>query len=145
MTAYLRKQAIITYSAAAQLVGAAIAHAEANGWSIAVAVVEPSGALLASGRMDGVAPTILEFALDKAFTASLGKSSLAFNHRMASSKDLELGLVNRPRVCAWEGGLPILVENTLIGAIGVSGAAGPEDAACAAAALQTVGLSPDAT
>ena len=135
-----RNQPIITYASAAKLVSSAIAHAEENGWAVAVAVVDPGGAVLASGRMDGVVPPIHDFAVDKAFTAALGKPTLAFNERMASGKELELGLVNRPRLCAWEGGLPIRENGTVIGAIGVSGAAGPEDGACAAAALENLGL-----
>ncbi len=135
MSAISRTQRVITYANAARMVARAVTHAEENGLSVAVAVVDPGGALLASGRMDGVAPPIHDIAVDKAYTAALGKTTLAFNQRMASTKELELGLVNRPRFCAWEGGVPILEEDTVIGAIGVSGAASAEDVACAEAAL----------
>ena len=130
-----RSQPVLRYSAAKELVALAIAHAEENGWNVAVAVLDTSGHMLAAGRMDGVPSPILDFAADKAFTSTLGKTSLAFGERMGSSKDLELGLLNRPRLCAWEGGLPIQIDGQLIGALGVSGATGPEDAACAESAL----------
>ncbi len=86
-------------------------------------------------------PAILEFATDKAYTATLGKSSMAFSERMGSSPSLTMGLANRPRLCAWEGGEPIHEAGHLIGAIGVSGAAGHEDRACAEAALARYDLS----
>ncbi len=130
----------LSYEAAAALVAHAVAHARANGWRVAVAVVDPSGHVLASGRMDGAPPPILDFATDKAFTATLGKTSLAFGERMAQLKSLELGLATRPRLLVWEGGLPERESGLLVGAIGVSGASGHEDAACARAALAALGL-----
>ncbi|MCV6593344.1 MAG: heme-binding protein [Silicimonas sp.] len=135
MKDFVRAQNVITYAAARSMVNAALDHARANGWAVAVSVLDPSGAVVASARMDGVAPAILQFAEDKAYTATLGKSTAAFAARMASAPDLTLGLQTRSRLCAWEGGLPIRLDGALIGAIGVSGAAGPEDAACAEAAL----------
>jgi uncharacterized protein GlcG (DUF336 family) len=59
---------------------------------------------------------------------------------MLSSSNLQLGLANRPNLCAWDGGLPILENGVLIGAIGVSGAAGPDDVQCATAGLAAIGL-----
>jgi uncharacterized protein GlcG (DUF336 family) len=132
---------VLRYDAAAAMVARAIAHAEANGWTVAVAVLDPSGHVLASGRMDGAPPPILDFATDKAYTATLGKTSLAFGERMAELKSLELGVATRTRLLTWEGGVPIREDGILIGAIGVSGASGHEDAACARAAIDAQGLS----
>lgn len=132
---------VISYDLARRLVETAMAHATQNGWRVAVVVLDPWGAVVASGRMDGVSPAILEIASDKAYTATLGKSTKAFYERMSSSPDLAMGLQNRNRFCAWEGGLPIRDAEQLIGAIGVSGAAGPEDVACATAALTSESLS----
>lgn len=131
---------VIKYATAKQLVETAVAHALENGWRVAVVVQDPWGSTVASGRMDGVSPAILEIAGDKAYTATMGKSTKAFYERMSSSPDLSMGLQNRSRFCAWEGGLPIRSGAVLIGAIGVSGAAGPEDVACAEAALARAGL-----
>ncbi|PSL17233.1 GlcG/HbpS family heme-binding protein [Shimia abyssi] len=130
----------LTYAAASQMVATAIAHASANGWSISVAVLDNSGQVLASGRMDNVPAQILDFASDKAYTAMLGKTSLAFGERMAELKSLEMGVPNRARLITWEGGVPVMENDTQIGAIGVSGAAGHEDAACANAAIAAIGL-----
>lgn len=135
MSLTIRTQAVISYATAADLVQGALSHAEDNGWAVAAVAVDPWGAVVASGRMDGVPAPILEFATDKAYTAILGNPTRDFNERTSSGKGLELGMVNRPRLCAWEGGLPVFVEGALIGALGVSGAAGPEDAACATVAV----------
>lgn len=141
MSKHANQTAVVTYATAAQLREAALDHAAANGWSIAVAILDPWGAVVTSARMDGVAPPILEIATDKAYTATLGNTTRAFFERMSSSPDLTLGLQTRPRLCAWDGGVPILEAGVLIGAIGVSGAAGHEDVACAEHALDAVGLS----
>lgn len=132
---------MVSCDCAVGLVEAARRHARKNGWSVAVAVVDPWGAVVASGRMDGVPPAVLEFATDKTSTAALGKSGKASFERMSSSDELTLGLQTRPRLCAWEGGgLPIHGGDQHMGAIGVSGAVGPEDSACATAALTSLGL-----
>jgi len=130
----------ISCDAARALLSRAIEYARTREWNIAVAVLDPTGAIVASARMDVVSPTILDIATDKAFTATLGKSTRAFYERMSSSPDLAMGLQTRPRLCAWDGGLPIRHNATLIGAIGVSGAAGHEDVECAQEALKTLGL-----
>ncbi|WEJ80556.1 hypothetical protein EQ718_16910 (plasmid) [Paracoccus versutus] len=55
--------------------------------------------------------------------------------------DLRAGLANRPRLITWEGGLPILHGEAIVGGIGVSGALGQEDAEYAQAGLCRLGLS----
>ena len=140
MSRHSRETAVVTYTAAARLRDLACEHAVSNGWSIAVVILDPWGTVITSARMDGVAPAILEIATDKAYTATLGKTTRAFFERMSSSPELTLGLQTRARLCAWEGGVPIRENDVLIGAIGVSGAAGHEDVACAEYALATLGL-----
>lgn len=140
MTEHATPVPVIRYASAAALVAAALDHARANGWAVAAAVVDPWGSVVAAGRMDGVPAPILDYATDKAYTAALGKSSRAFAERMGSAPGLTMGLSNRPRLCAWDGGVPIREGGTLIGAIGVSGAAGHEDIACAEAALAALSL-----
>ena len=141
MTALTQDVSVVTYETARRLIEEVMAHAEANEWSVAAAVLDPWGAVVSSGRMDGVSPAILEIANDKAYTATMGKSTKAFYERISSAPELAMGLQNRRRFCAWEGGVPIRDGNGLIGALGVSGAAGHEDAACAEVALLALGLS----
>ncbi|WP_170406296.1 GlcG/HbpS family heme-binding protein [Ruegeria arenilitoris] len=130
----------ISQGAANLAVQEALAHAAENGWQVAVVVVDPGGHMVAAGRMDGAAAAVADFALDKARTAVLGKTTRAFAERMLSAPALQMGLANRPNLCAWDGGMPILEEGQLIGAIGVSGAAGPDDILCAEAGVRAIGL-----
>ena len=135
----------LSSDAALRLVQAAVAHAGANGWSVCVAVVEPGGTPLALWRMDGVAVPVVDFALDKAYTAAtLKRSTEAFFDRMETSPSLRLGLANRARLMVWGGGLPVFHDGEVVGGIGVSGAKDFEDIACAKAAIQALGLNWDA-
>lgn len=80
--------------------------------------------------MDGVSPTVLSFAEDKAYTSSnMKRSTEAFAERMASSESLKMGLSTRPRLLVWGGGLPIFYEGKLVGGLGISGAKDHEDIA----------------
>jgi glc operon protein GlcG len=128
--------AMITHDAARKIMDSAVNHARANGWTVSVAVVDATGALVAAGRMDGSSPPILDFATDKAFTAATMKKSTAeFGERMLADPALGLGVGNRSRLLTWQGGLPIMIDGQIVGGVGVSGATGPEDAECAQAAL----------
>ena len=134
-------QTSISASEALDLVQRVRDHAEGLGLVIAVSVVDAQGIVLACLRMDRAAPPILEFATDKAFTAAtMRRTTEAFAARMAESASLTMGLANRPRLLAWGGGLPIVLNGAVIGGIGVSGAKDYEDIACAEAALSGAGL-----
>lgn len=127
--------------AALRLVEGVMAHATANGWAVAVAVVDAQGVPLAALRMDGVPPPIVDFAADKAFTAAtMRRATAAFAERMLGSDSLRLGFTNRARLAVWGGGLPVVAEGRVVGGIGVSGAQDHEDIACAEAALAALGL-----
>ena len=131
----------ISLSAAEKLATTALAHAEHSGWKVAIAIADQSGSPVVYRRMDGVSPVTGEIALDKAYTsATLRRSTKALAERMTSSADMTMGMANRPRLMAWQGGLPIVENGIIIGGIGISGAAGHEDAECGEAALASLGL-----
>lgn len=116
-------------------------HAAESGWLVAVVVTDVQGCPLSALRMDGVAPPVLDFAGDKAYTAAtMRRSTAAWFERMNASPGLRTGLANRSRLLVWGGGLPVVLEGQVIGGIGVSGAAEPEDIACARTALEALGL-----
>lgn len=131
----------ISAEAARALVDAALVHARTNGLALAVAVVDREGALMAFERMDGVAAPIVEFSIDKAYTAATtGASTRDFFAHMDSKPALRLGLANRSRLLVWGGGVPARHGSEVIGAVGVSGAREEEDIACAEAALAACGI-----
>jgi uncharacterized protein GlcG (DUF336 family) len=120
----------ISTKAARDMIASAIEEAEALKLFIAVVVTDPHGHVLASVRMDGVSPTVLSFAEDKAYTSSnMKRSTEAFAERMTSSESLKMGLSTRPRLLVWGGGLPIFYEGKLVGGLGISGAKDHEDIA----------------
>jgi len=136
------QKAQITSATGQSLVRAALEHACKNDWEVAVAVVDPSGHLVAFGRTDRAASPVGEFALDKAYTAgTLGKSTRTFGERMVSSTTFTAGLSTRQRLMAWGGGVPIIENGVCIGGLGVSGAQEDEDIDCAEVAIHAVGLS----
>lgn len=133
----VRSVPVVTFAAAEKAVAFALDHARRRGWTVAAAVCDPFGGLVAFGRLDGTPLPVADYAIDKAYTAAtLGKSTRAFGERMASTATLSIGLSNRPRVLAWQGGLPIEADGSTVGGFGVSGAAGSEDEECAEAAIR---------
>lgn len=136
-------QPVLSAAAAMALVHAAVAHAQQQGLSVAVAVVDAGGHVQAVWRMDNVAPAVAGFALDKAYTAAmLMDETAALGARMDSSPSFRYGLASRDRMLPWGGGLPIRHQRSVVGGIGVSGAKDTDDIACAEAALRSAGLLP---
>ncbi|HMF89203.1 MAG TPA: heme-binding protein [Candidatus Angelobacter sp.] len=119
---------------------AAAAQAEAvkNNWKMAVAVVDPSGTLIYFEKADNTQIGSANVAIDKARSAALYKRpTKAFQDALASGGAgmRVLGLQGAVPV---EGGVPILSDGKVIGAIGVSGANSDQDGQCASAGAATI-------
>ena len=131
----------ITAEAAATAVQAAVRHAEANGWKINAAVCDRGGNLMAFLRIPGAYIHSIQIAIDKAYTAaSFGLPTAQWMSILAQDEALRIGLVARPRLVVFGGGLPIREHGVLIGGIGVSGGSAEQDAACAQAGIEALGL-----
>jgi uncharacterized protein GlcG (DUF336 family) len=116
---------------------AAVAEAKKNNWIYAVAVVEPSGALVYFERMDDAQYASTQIAMDRARTSALfRRTTKSFADRVAQQNDLSvLSLAGSN----WsEGGVPIIVGGKLIGAIGASGGTQPQDGQVAKAGADAV-------
>jgi uncharacterized protein GlcG (DUF336 family) len=132
---------VITASAASLACQAAVAHAEALGIRINVAVTDASGVLAAFLRMPNAFLHSIDIAIDKAYTAaSFGFPTSQWPQVLAGDEALKLGLPLRPRLVVFGGGLPIVSDGTRIGGIGVSGGSAEQDEACARAGLKALGL-----
>jgi uncharacterized protein GlcG (DUF336 family) len=136
-------QPVIDSLAASDATRAAVAEAARLGVRINVAVLDRSGLLVAFMRMAGAPLHSQDIAVDKAYTAvSFGLPTNLWNDELKShSEGVQKGLVVRPRLTIFGGGLPILADGELIGGIGVSGASETQDMACARAGLVALGLS----
>lgn len=108
------------------------AEAEANKRNItmAIAIVEPSGDLVYFRRMDGTQYSSAKIAQSKAISAAIfRRSTKSFRERIAQGDLSPMALAG---AVASDGGVPIVVDGKIIGAIGVSG--GADDAVAQAGA-----------
>lgn len=116
---------------------AAVARAAGLDWKDAVAIVDCSGELVYFERMDGTQMASVDIAQDKARAAARFRRPTRLFQDLANKG--HLSLMSLRGVVAAEGGLPLVLDGKLIGAIGVSGGTSPQDeviAEAGAAALK---------
>lgn len=116
----------------------ALAEAEKNHWSMAVAVVDPSGNLVYYEKMDNTQLGSASVAIDKARSAALFKRpTKALQDALAAGGD-GLRILRVQGATPVEGGIPLVMDGKIVGAIGVSGATSAQDAQCAKAGADTI-------
>lgn len=128
----------ISVEAAKKAAAAALAEAVKNHWAMAVAVVDPAGTLVYYEKMDNTQIGSAQVSINKARSAALYKRpSKAFQDALASGGAgmRVLGLEGAVPV---EGGVPIIADGKIIGAIGVSGDTSDHDGVCAQAGAATI-------
>jgi glc operon protein GlcG len=119
---------------------AAIAEGKKNGWTVAAAVVDPGGALVYFERIDGTQNASSEIAVGKARTAATFKRpTKLLEEAVASGRQ---GFLSLPNAITLEGGIPLIIDGKIVGAIGVSGATSQQDGVCAQAGIQAVAPAP---
>ena len=116
---------------------AAEAEARKNKWNVVIAILDDGGDLLHLVRMDGASPANAVIAVQKGRTAARTRRSTA-NWQERVQKRPEL--LQMPGVTPVQGGLPILVEGTCVGGIGISGVQSHEDEQIAMAGIAVLGL-----
>lgn len=125
--------ASVTLENAKKAAAPAVAEAEKNHWNVAVAVVDTSGNLVYYEKMDNTQLGSANVAVDKARTAALFKRpSKSFEDTVTTAPGGTRVLSLRG-VTAIEGGIPLVMDGKIVGAIGVSGATSAQDAQCAKA------------
>jgi glc operon protein GlcG len=111
----------------------ALAEAAKNNWNMAVAIVDPAGNLVYYEKMDNTQLGSATVAIDKARTAVLFKRpSKAFQDALAAGGD-SVRILKLQGVVPVEGGIPLVMDGKIVGAIGVSGATSAQDGQCAKA------------
>ncbi len=118
---------------------AARAEAEAakNKWTMVIVVVDSGGNLVYLERMDGTQLGSIEVAQAKAKTAlEFKRPSKAFEDQVAGGRTAIVSIRN---VIAIEGGLPLVANGEIIGAIGVSGMKSDQDGVVAKAGTEVLG------
>lgn len=122
--------------AAQKMAAAAEAEAKKHNWTMAIAIVDATGGLILFHRMDDVQNGSLDVAIEKARTAARFKRpTKAFADAL---KDGNLGVLSFTGVAAVAGGIPIIVNGKVIGAVGCSGMASDQDATAAQAGVDAL-------
>jgi glc operon protein GlcG len=128
----------ISLELAKQIMAAAEKEALAHQWPMAIAIVDSTGHLALFQRIDQTQLGSIAVSIAKAKTAlDFRRPTKVFEDQMAAG-GAGLRLSTMPGVAALEGGVPIVVDGHVIGAIGVSGMLSGQDAQVAAAGLATL-------
>jgi uncharacterized protein GlcG (DUF336 family) len=130
----------ITTEVAKKAAAAALAEARKNNWTVYATIVDSGGAVAYVERIDGVQFGSAEASLEKARTSvTFKRPSKAFEDMVLAGKVQYLKL---PGALPLEGGVPLLVDGKIVGAIGISGATSAQDGQCARAAADAVSPPP---
>jgi len=123
----------ITNEQAKKVASEALKPARENQWTMVVAIVDTGGHLVYLEKLDQTQVGSVEIAIAKAKSSAIFKrSTKMFQERLARGGDGLLVLRLKDAIPV-EGGLPILVDGKLVGALGVSGGSSAEDEVCAEA------------
>lgn len=131
------QRARLTLAGARAVVDAAEEEARKHGWPVAIAVVDDGGHLYAFARLDETQLGSINVAIGKARSAVLFKrESRLWEETLKAGR---LSPLSFPDLLPAEGGIPLVVDGSIVGAIGVSGVKPEEDAQVARAGTAALG------
>jgi uncharacterized protein GlcG (DUF336 family) len=126
----------VTTELAKKVAAAALAEGKKNGWNVAAAVVDTGGVLVYFERLEATQNGSSDTSIEKA------RTSAAFRRPTKAFEDVVLGgktnYLKLPGTVPIEGGLPIVVDGKIVGAIGISGASSAQDGICAKAGVDAI-------
>ena len=124
---------------AKKVAAASIAEARKNNWAMAVAIVDTGGYLVYFERMQDTQLGSVEVAIEKAKTAALfRRPTKSFQDTVAAGGE-GLRMLRLTGVIPVEGGIPIIADGKLIGAVGASGGSSDQDGHTAQAGVAAIG------
>lgn len=130
----MKTKAVLSQTEVSQILGAARTEARNNQWAVSIAIVDDGGHPLALERLDGCAPISAYIAMEKARTSALGRrESKGYEDMVNGGRH---AFLSAPLLTSLEGGVPIIVDGQVIGAVGVSGVKAEHDAQVASAGAQ---------
>jgi uncharacterized protein GlcG (DUF336 family) len=135
--AQLRDTKLITLDGAKNIIAAAEAEAKKNNWNLAIAVVDAAGGLVAFEKMDGAGPSNVDFALGKARTAARYRRATKLLDSAVTAGRMAFLATDALPI---EGGVPVIVNGLVIGAVACSGATSAQDAQAAMAGIAALKL-----
>jgi uncharacterized protein GlcG (DUF336 family) len=114
----------LTLADCERLAAAAQAEAKRNNWIVAIAILDDGGHLLHFARMDGATPANAAIAVEKGRTAAMSRrTSGSWQERIKTRPEM----LRMPGILPVQGGVPIVVDGTCVGGVGVSGVQSHED------------------
>lgn len=123
----------ITLENAKKAAAPALAEARTQGWTMAVAIVDPAGTLVYYEKMDDTQMGSARVAIAKARSAALFKRpTKEFQDTLAGGAD-GLRVLRIEGAVPVEGGVPLVIDGKIAGAIGLSGGTSAQDGQCARA------------
>jgi len=130
----MNSKAVLSQTEVSQILAAARAEAQTNQWAVTIVVVDDGGHPLALERLDGCAPGSAYIATEKARTSALGRRETKSYEDMVNAG--RYAFLSAPLLTSLEGGVPIVFDGQVIGAVGVSGVKPEQDAQIAKAGAQ---------
>ncbi|WP_053143763.1 heme-binding protein [Pseudomonas sp. P97.38] len=133
----MKSKTILGQNEISRILSAARTEANRNQWAVAIVIVDDGGHPLALERLDGCAPIGAYIATEKARTSALGRRESKGYEEMVNGG--RQAFLSAPLLTSLEGGVPIIVDGHVIGAVGVSGVKAEQDAQVAKAGAQCLG------
>lgn len=135
----MQSKPMLTLEDVKVIAAGAEAEAKKNNWAVVISVVDDGGHLLWLQRMDGVAPITAQMAPAKAHAAAMGRRESKVYEDLVNNG--RYSFLSAPGLQAIvEGGVPIIVDGHVVGAVGVSGVKSTEDVQIARAGIAALGL-----
>ena len=132
----LASRKTLTLDLARRVAAGAEAEAKRNNWAVSIAVLDEAGHMMVFHRMDGAKLVATDIAIRKARTAVYFQGpTKALEEEVAGGRTALLPIDG---FMPLEGGIPLIVDGVLVGAIGVSGVTGSQDAQCAQAGVRAL-------
>ena len=128
----------ITGENAKKVAAAALAEARKNNWNMAAAVVDPAGDLVYFEKLDGTQAASVNIAVEKARSSARFKRPTKALQDVVAAGGEGLRILGLPGAVPVDGGVPILMDGKIVGAIGMSGGTSAQDGQCAAAGAGAV-------
>jgi uncharacterized protein GlcG (DUF336 family) len=134
----MKTKPMLTLDDVKKIAAAAEAEALQNNWAVTIAIVDDGGHLLWLQRLDGAPPVSSHIAPAKANTAAMGRRESKVYEDVINGG--RVSFLSAPAIQGMlEGGVPVIVDGHVIGAVGVSGVKSTEDAQIAKAGIAALG------
>jgi glc operon protein GlcG len=128
----------ITTEQARKAASVALAHARANNWTMAAAVVDPAGILVYFERIDDTQNASSKIAIDKARSAALFKRPTKTFQDSVERGGIGLRVMELRGAVPIDGGVPLVINGQIAGGLGISGGTAEQDGQCAKAATDAM-------